>query len=122
MALLVPVSIGELIDKITILEIKSERISNLEALKNIQKELTALRRVAPRVDPILIDELKDVNVQIWDVEDELRQCEREKDFGEQFVGMARSVYMHNDERAAIKKRINNRYNSEFKEEKSYSVY
>lgn len=122
MALLVPVSIGELIDKITILEIKSERISNLEALKNIQKELTALRRVAPRVDPTLIDELKDVNVQIWDVEDELRQCEREKDFGEQFVGMARSVYMHNDERAAIKKRINNRYNSEFKEEKSYSVY
>jgi hypothetical protein len=123
MAILAPVSLGELIDKITILEIKSERITSLEALQNINKELGTLRRIrVPDVDPKLMDELKEVNEQIWDVEDELRQCEREKNFGPDFVGMARSVYMHNDKRAAIKRRINLKYNSEFKEEKSYSVY
>jgi hypothetical protein len=123
MALLVPVSLGELVDKITILEIKAARISNLEALVNIEKELDALRRIRiPDVDPSLFEDLKEVNTEIWDVEDELRECEREKNFGESFVGMARSVYMHNDKRAAIKKKINNKYNSEFKEEKSYSVY
>jgi hypothetical protein len=123
MALIVPVSLGELIDKITILEIKSERITSLEALQNINRELGALRRVPTRtIDPKLIDELKEVNEQIWDIEDEIRQCERDKDFGSSFVAAARAVYMTNDKRAAIKKKINLKYNSELKEEKSYSVY
>jgi hypothetical protein len=123
MAVYVQVPLGELIDKITILEIKSERIKNLEALNNINKELGALRRVPTHsVDPKLFDELKEVNEQIWDLEDEIRQCEREKDFGPSFVTTARAVYMTNDKRAAIKKKINLKYNSELREEKSYSVY
>ena len=114
MSLLVPVSLGELFDKITILEIKTERISNLEALKKIGNTYD--------IDHKLIYDLKMVNTEIWEVEDELRQCEREQMFDERFVGMARSVYMFNDKRAAIKKQINMRYNSDIKEEKSYSVY
>ncbi len=123
MTILAPISLGELIDKITILEIKSERITSLEALQNIHKELDTLRRIkVPDVDQKLFDDLKEVNEQIWDVEDELRQFEREKSFGPDFIGMARSAYMHNDKRSAIKRRINLKYSSEFKEEKSYSVY
>ena len=124
MSLLVPVSLGELFDKITILEIKTERISNLEALNNIEKELEALKKIGNTydIDHKLIYDLKMVNTEIWEVEDELRQCEREQMFDERFVGMARSVYMFNDKRAAIKKQINMRYNSDIKEEKSYSVY
>lgn len=121
MCLIIPVSLGELIDKITILEIKTERISNPEALKNIKKELDALKTVKrPIVALKLIDELRDVNTEIWDVEDELREFERRKDFGVTFVIKARSVYVLNDKRASIKRKIN--INSEFKEEKSYSVY
>lgn len=120
MAILVPVSLGELVDKITILQIKSERIKNLDSLKNIEKELSALRRVRiPDVDPKLYDELKDINEQIWEIEDDIRQCELDKDFGRCFIGMARTVHMSNEKRADIKKTINLKYNSEFKEEKSY---
>ena len=125
MSLTVPVSFGELIDKITILEIKSERISNLESLRNIEKELEALKKIRNRyidIDPRLVSDLKMVNTEIWEVEDELRLCEKEKMFDERFVGMARSVYMFNDRRASLKKQINMRYNSEIKEEKSYSTY
>lgn len=125
MSLTIPVSFGELIDKITILEIKSERISNLEALRNIEKELEALKKIRNKyidIDPRLVSDLKMVNTEIWEVEDELRLCEKEKMFDERFVGMARSVYMFNDRRASLKKQINMRYNSEIKEEKSYSTY
>ena len=125
MSLTIPVSFGELIDKITILEIKSERISNLEALRNIEKELEALKKIRNKyidIDQRLVSDLKMVNTEIWEVEDELRLCEKEKMFDERFVGMARSVYMFNDRRASLKKQINMRYNSEIKEEKSYSTY
>ena len=123
MSYLVPVSLGELIDKLTILEIKSEKIFNLESLKHIDDELSALRRVhIPPVDQKIVDQLKEVNLELWDVEDELRQCEREKDFSLSFVGMARSVYLLNDKRASIKKKINITYGSKLIEEKSYSVY
>ena len=120
MALLVPVSLGELIDKITILEIKTEKITRLEALRNIEKELEALRRVSrPDIEPHLVKELKQVNEDIWNFEDEIRMCERDQDFGEMFVGITRSVHLLNEKRADIKRNINNRYNSDIKEEKSY---
>jgi hypothetical protein len=120
MALLVPVSLGELIDKITILEIKTEKITRLEALRNIEKELEALRRVSrPDIELHLVKELKQVNEDIWNFEDEIRMCERDQDFGEMFVGVTRSVHLLNEKRADIKRNINNRYNSDIKEEKSY---
>jgi hypothetical protein len=123
MSHLVPVSLGELVDKITILEIKSEKIFNLVALAHINDELNALRRIyIPQIDQKIIDELKAVNLELWDVEDELRQCEREKDFSLSFVGMARSVYLLNDKRASIKKKINITHGSKLVEEKSYSFY
>ena len=121
MCIIIPVSLGELVDKITILEIKMQRISNPEALQNIKKELDALKTVKrPIVSLNLVDDLRDVNMEIWDVEDELRECERRQDFGETFVVKARSVYVLNDKRAFIKRKMN--IHSEFKEEKSYSVY
>ena len=120
MALLVPVSLGELIDKITILEIKMENITRLEARNNIEKELNALRRVCvPEIESYLIDELKQINEDIWMFEDEIRACENEQRFGQQFVSVTRAVHLLNEKRAKVKKTINNRYNSEFKEEKSY---
>ena len=120
MTLLVPVSLGELIDKITILEIKTEKITKLEALRNIEKELEALRRVSrPDIEYHLVKELKQVNEDIWNFEDEIRMCERDQDFGEMFVGVTRSVHLLNEKRADIKRNINNRYNSDIKEEKSY---
>ena len=123
MSYLVPISLGELIDKITILEIKSEKIVNLVSLAHVNDELDSLRRIyISQVDQKIVDELKAVNLELWNVEDELRQCEREKDFSLSFVGMARSVYLLNDKRASIKKKINITYGSKLVEEKSYSVY
>jgi hypothetical protein len=120
MPLLVPVSLGELIDKITILEIKTEKITKPDALKNIEKELEALCQIEiPEIEPHLISELKHVNRSIWDYEDQIRIYESEKNFGDQFVGVTRAVHALNEKRADIKKIINNRYNSEIKEEKSY---
>jgi hypothetical protein len=120
MPLLVPVSLGELIDKITILEIKTEKITKPDALKNIEKELEALRQIeVPEIEPHLISELKNVNNSIWDYEDIIRIYESEQTFGDQFVGVTRAVHVLNEKRASIKKVINDRYNSEIKEEKSY---
>lgn len=114
---LVPVSIGELIDKITILEIKTEKIKNPEALVNIQKELDMLRAIPTKhVDS---EPLRQVNLELWEVEDTLRECEKEKDFGTNFVTLARSVYLLNDKRARIKRAINIFMNSDIVEEKSY---
>ena len=121
--LLVPVSIGELVDKITILEIKLEKITNNGALANIEKELKALKNIqVTHIEPELFENLKNVNLEIWNVEDELREYERNKTFNNDFITKARSVYILNDKRAAIKKHINNKYNSEITEEKSYSIY
>lgn len=123
MPLLIPVSLGELIDKITILEIKTEKIKNVDALKNIQHELDELRLVKiPNVDFKLILELKIINTSIWIFEDDIRRCETEQDFGVSFINMARTVHMYNDKRASIKKRINILYNSDLVEEKSHKEY
>jgi hypothetical protein len=117
----VPVSVGEVLDKISILEIKSERIADKDKLANVRRELDCLLQVAAdhRV-PDLESELKDVNAFLWDVEDALRVMESEQDFGDEFVRLARSVYVLNDQRAAIKKQINVAVGSALVEEKSYA--
>jgi len=122
----VPISWGELIDKITILEIKSERIGRAESLANIRKELSALQKTA---EPVLTfggevsslkSQLRQTNEQLWEIEDRLRGMEEAGEFGSEFVALARSVYKKNDERAALKALINRRLLSRFAEEKSYT--
>ena len=121
-----PCSLGELIDKITILRIKAERIREPEKLANVRRELNLLERSAredgasvPPID-LLTDQLAAVNGRLWTIEDELRACEREGDFGPRFVALARSVYCENDTRAAIKHAINTLTRSALVEEKSYA--
>ena len=118
---------GELIDKITILEIKAERIGDPEKVRNVRTELDTLRRARDRTilpsDALasLTAELRSVNEALWDIEDEIRGCERAGDFGPKFVELARSVYFNNDNRAAIKRKINVLLGSKLIEEKSYDV-
>jgi hypothetical protein len=126
--LLVPVSPGELIDKITILEIKSQRIADPAKLHNVRTELALLNdtwRASPFAKFDIEAEwtgLRDVNAKLWDVEDRLRDQERDGRFDAEFVELARAVYFTNDERAAIKKRINTKLGSTLVEEKSYTEY
>lgn len=128
MELHVPVSAGELFDKVTILEIKAERITDAGKLANVRAELAKLQLVrwntAPETPALaaLIAELKAVNAELWDIEDAIRDCERGGDFGADFVALARRVYRTNDRRAAIKRRINELLGSELFEEKSYAAY
>jgi hypothetical protein len=125
--ILVPISVGELIDKIVILEIKSERIKNTNQLANIANELDALRAVRlGEVDRAQLNalsaELKHVNEKLWDVEDAIRECDARGDFGESFIALARAVYRFNDERARLKKAINVASGSRLVEEKSYKSF
>ena len=124
---LVPISVGELIDKIVILEIKSERIKNANQLANIANELGALRAVRlGDVDRARLDalsaELKRVNAKLWDVEDSIRECDARGDFGDNFIELARAVYRPNDERSRLKKAINIESGSRLVEEKSYKSF
>jgi hypothetical protein len=124
---LVPISVGELIDKIVILEIKSERIKNANQLANIANELGALRAVRlGDVDRARLEalsaELKRVNAKLWDVEDSIRECDARGDFGDDFIELARAVYRFNDERARLKKAINVELGSRLVEEKSYKSF
>lgn len=125
-ALLVPVSIGELYDKITILEIKSARMSDPERVRNVEHELALLRALEQQLPAAeddaaaLIGELKRVNETLWDIEDAIRACERRQDFGAEFIELARSVYLTNDHRSAVKRRISLLYGSDIIEEKSYA--
>jgi hypothetical protein len=125
--ILVPISVGELMDKITILEIKSERIKNPAQLKNIVHELEALRAVRlGHIDRAMWDklsaELKTVNAKLWDVEDAIRDCDARGDFGAPFIELARAVYRPNDERSRLKKAINLASGSRLVEEKSYKSF
>jgi len=125
--ILVPISVGELMDKITILEIKSERIVNPSQRENIMRELDALRAVGlGDVDRAMLErlvaELRRVNARLWDVEDAIRGCDARDDFGAEFIELARTVYRLNDERARIKKAINLASGSRLVEEKSYRSY
>lgn len=122
--LLAPVSAGELIDKITILEIKAERISDAAKLANVRRELDALSalRDAHGLDALttLTADLKVVNETLWEVEDEIRELEAAGRFDDRFIALARAVYVTNDRRAALKKEINIAVGSAFVEEKSYA--
>lgn len=119
---------GELIDKITILRIKSQRIADAEKLKNIRTELDILNETlakdVPASDELtrLDGELQTVNEALWEIEDDIRECERQGDFGEDFIRLARAVYVTNDKRAALKKEINLLLGSTIVEEKSYAEY
>ena len=123
--ILAEISAGELFDKITILEIKKVKISNKEKLVAIEKELKSLKETVkkfiPNQDNISkhINDLKAINLKLWDIEDGKRKAEKNKDFGEQFVELARNVYKFNDERAKIKLAINIALGSNIKEVKSY---
>jgi len=122
-----PVSAGELLDKITILRIKQQRISDAGKLVNINRELSALEQVAIDLlgDPALADliaQLQHINETLWDIEDEIRDCERRQDFSDHFVQLARSVYLTNDRRSEIKRNINIACGSLLVEEKSYAAY
>lgn len=128
MSPLIPVSAGELIDKITILRVKAERIGDPAKEANVRKELALLEDVCVQtigavagLDP-LTAELLAVNAALWDIEDGKRDCERRQDFGPAFIALARSVYIENDRRAAIKRRINDLTGSDIVEEKSYQPY
>jgi len=123
--ILAEISAGELIDKITILEIKKEKITNKDKLIEIEKELISLndtmKKFIPNNSEIskFKDSLKDINLKLWDIEDGKRSAEKNNDFGEKFVELARKVYKFNDERAKIKLAINNALGSNIKEVKSY---
>jgi hypothetical protein len=125
--LAVPISPGELLDKISILEIKLERIADRPKQENVRRELTVLtdvRRALPQTADLagLTTDLKSVNERLWDVEDAIRECEQRQDFGPTFVELARSVYRQNDRRAALKRRINELLGSRLIEEKAYAAY
>lgn len=123
----VPISTGELFDRISILEIKSERLSRPEQRANVSRELQLLRtRIGDQglVAQVrrLFAELRVVNETLWDIEESIRDCERRKDFGPEFIQLARAVYLNNDRRAAIKRKINELMDSPLQEEKSYATY
>lgn len=122
------ISPGELFDKITILEIKLERIADEAKLVNVKKEYTILTDIRDvhikMTDSLsaLVEDLKKTNEALWCIEDDIRDCEWRKDFGKVFVELARSVYINNDTRALVKKKINELLHSNLFEEKSYRAY
>lgn len=126
--ILVPTSPGELIDKLTILRLKAERIADPAKLANVRHEQAVLLATAdahlPPSDRLseLWDALYEINARLWVIEDDIRDCERDGDFGPAFIALARSVYRVNDERAAVKKAINLHLGSLIVEEKSYADY
>jgi hypothetical protein len=124
----VPVSAGELVDKVTILEIKSERIADPAKLTNVRRELAGLSAIT---DPLLKANaglaplkasLRRINETLWQIEDDIRDCERAKDFGAKFIELARAVYRTNDQRAVAKRKIDELLGSDILEEKSYQAY
>lgn len=121
----IPVSAGELLDRLSILRLKTERISDPVKLVNVQREHDELDGVRAReltmtdVAQELYSELRDVNAKLWDIEDDIRRCEAQKDFGEEFIRLARAVYITNDRRAELKREISVQLGSLIVDEKSY---
>ena len=124
----IPISWGELLDKITILEIKSENLVSKSALQNVENEQQQLNTILLKyaLDKknigMLFAELKKINKKLWDIEDSIREKERKKSFDEAFIQLARSVYIINDQRSRVKRNINDALGSDLIEEKSYSEY
>ena len=123
--ILAPMSIGELIDKITILELK-KKYMNETKLKNVEKELKLLKYILQDknldIELGLVNDLRNVNNNLWKIEDKIRKKESNQEFDDDFIELARSVYKENDKRSYIKKEINQKYNSKIIEEKSYDKY
>ena len=122
-----PISLGELVDKISILMIKNKNISDLIKLEHVTKELEFLRKTLKEYiseDKIneFLQKLVNINSKLWDIEDDIRECERKKLFDQTFIDLARSVYFTNDERAKVKNDINKTFGSELVEVKSYEEY
>ncbi len=123
--ILAEISVGELLDKMTILEIKLEKISDKESLKIIEKEYQILNKmdvVDKNQYKALFDELKSTNRKLWDIENEKRLCEKNSDFGEKFIQVSRDVHFMNDKRAKIKSKINQLSGSNIREVKQYTKY
>jgi hypothetical protein len=121
----IEVSNGEIIDKLTIIQIKLERIKDEAKIKNLRKEYDELKNISSsilKLDDPLYKALYDINCELWDIEDHIRDLERRKDFGEDFITTARSVYLKNDKRSEVKREINIRTSSGLIEEKSYEKY
>ena len=125
MKILAPVSLGELIDKITILEIKKSKFSG-DQLNNVTQEINSLKRILEQlpvsINANLVEKLRKINSSLWDIEDQIREHERTRSFNSDFVTLARLVYQTNDLRSSIKKEINITYGSSIVEEKLYSDY
>ena len=126
--ILTEISFGELLDKISILEIKLSKINNKNSLLEINKEYKVLKS-AKKTNIVTSDkiehlfkEIKKTNLDLWNIEDKIRICEKNKDFGQEFIKLARSVYINNDKRAKIKSEINNETGSNIKEIKQYTDY
>lgn len=125
MLISIPVSLGELVDKITILRIKARHLQE-SALAHVQQELQLLQQALDAtgvaLDPTLEAQLLEVNAELWNIEDAIRDQERQRSFEQPFIDLARAVYRTNDRRAALKREINERYGSTLIEQKSYSLY
>ena len=129
MKILAEISVGELFDKITILNIKTKKISDNDKLQNIHTELKTLNDQSKKISVSdaqalndLVLKLQQINEDLWDIENFKRECEAKKDFGENFIKLSRDVHFKNDKRAIIKKEINLLSNSQIVEEKEYSKY
>ncbi|MEM7469376.1 MAG: DUF6165 family protein [Pseudomonadota bacterium] len=128
MSVTIEISIGELLDKITILEIKAVQITDPNKQSNVQHELSVLNKAwaSLNLSPDSVKKersaLKEINETLWEIEDQIRELEAEQSFGEDFIQLARSVYKTNDKRAAVKRTINEKLGSQLVEEKSYQAY
>jgi hypothetical protein len=127
MKIKIPVSVGELFDKISILDNKRLEITQADKVKNILKELNMLRKIAFKLDENFekdsdYKKLAKINRALWFIEEGKRECERKKTFGQDFIDLARKVYVENDKRAKVKRAINKKYGSDIVEEKSYKKY
>ena len=125
--ILAEISMGELLDKLTILEIKLEKINDKGSLKIIEKEYQALKNtdlseIDKKQYKSLFDELKSINRKLWDIENEKRLCEKKSDFGEKFIKVSRDVHFMNDNRAKVKSKINKIFGSSIEEVKEYTKY
>jgi hypothetical protein len=124
----IPISCGELVDKLTILEIKGQHITESEKLNEVKKEFKELSvtfKTLLKSNPLIqkyYDQLLNINTELWLIEDEIRVCEKNNDFGDNFIKLARSVYKTNDKRFHLKNDVNKLFNSNIKEQKSYKEY